>query len=64
MGERVYALFFNDHLINESPKKEELVRLRKLFVKKTRERMMIVSTRRRRAQKTRKWLEQKGVSNG
>ena len=54
MGETVYALFFNDHLINESPEKEELVRLRKLFVKRTRERMMIVSTKRRRAKKTRK----------
>ena len=61
MGERVYALFFNDHLINESPEKEELVRLRKLFVKKTRERMIIVPTRRRRAKKTRKPFAQKGV---
>ena len=61
MGEKVYALFFNDHLINESPEKEELVRLRKLFVKKTRERMMIVSARRRRAKSIGKQLGQEGV---
>ncbi|HEC31902.1 MAG: hypothetical protein DRG59_07620 [Deltaproteobacteria bacterium] len=61
MGETVYALFFNDHLINESPEKEELVRLRKLFVKRTQKRMMIVSTRRRRAKSVGKQLRQKGV---
>ena len=61
MGEKVYALLFNDHLINESTEKEELVRLRKLFVKRTQKRMMIVSTRRRRAKSVGKQLRQKGV---
>ena len=52
MGCKYYALFFNGHLINESTEKKELVRLRDLFVKKTREKMRIVPINARRTNKT------------
>ena len=52
MGREYYALFFNGYLINESTDKKELVRLRDLFVKKTREKMKIVPLTARSTNKT------------